>query len=241
MGFLDKRTDTEKEISQLHKKPKFTIEIGREAKEKTDADFNTNTEHEYKPEYIRAAKKFAEQQANSKNIAIRYVLLIIAIVAVIFVVMIVLSKYLSESNFEILLMYVFMPVVFGAFLLFGFALMFIPKIEAKKNRERCRYPVKAKILNIKRQYAGKTEDGRNTYTYTFTYQYFYLGREYFIVRKQGGGEILKVGDEIDMFINENDPEDYYIKDKIYEVFHFIMGLNLIFWTTIAIICTLLSY
>ena len=47
--------------------------------------------------------------------------------------------------------------------------------------------------------------------------------------------------EIDMFINENDPEDHYIKDKIYEVFHFIMGLNLIFWTTIAIICTLLSY
>lgn len=79
------------------------------------------------------------------------------------------------------------------------------------------------------------------YIYTFTYQYFYLGREYFIVRKQGGGEILKVGDEIDMFINENDPEDYYIKDKMYEVFHFIMGLNLIFWTTIAIICTLLSY
>lgn len=50
-----------------------------------------------------------------------------------------------------------------------------------------------------------------------------------------------MGDEIDMFINENDPEDYYIKDKMYEVFHFIMGLNLIFWTTIAIICTLLSY
>lgn len=35
MSFLDKRSDTEKEISQLHKKPKFTIEIGREAKKQT--------------------------------------------------------------------------------------------------------------------------------------------------------------------------------------------------------------
>lgn len=176
VGIFDKRTDTEKEISEFYNKPKFTIEIGREAK-KTDADFNTNTEHEYKPEYIRAAKKFAEQQANSKNIAIRYVLLIIAIVAVIFVVMIVLSKYLSESNFEILLMYVFMPVVFGAFLLFGFALMFIPKIEAKKNRERCRYPVKAKILNIKRQYVRATEDGRNIYIYIYFYISIFLFRQ----------------------------------------------------------------
>lgn len=174
--FLDKRSDTEKEISQLHKKPKFTIEIGREAK-KTDADFNTNTEHEYKPEYIRATKRVAEQGANSKNIAIRYALLIIAIVAAIFVVMIVLSKCLSESNFETLLMYVFMPVVFGAFLLFGFALMFIPKIEAKKNRERCRYPVKAKILNIKRQYVRATEDGRNIYIYIYFYISIFIFRQ----------------------------------------------------------------
>lgn len=242
MGIFDKRTDTEKEISEFYNKPKLIIEIGKENKqEETNKEYNTNIQYKYNKAYIRAVEKFKEAKSKTRKRDVRFISTIMIIIFSMFFGSMIIAKNSSRIDVMALLMSTLAPFMIGVFLLIGFGMMFIPKIESNKKKKRCTQPVKATVLNIEKRYNGTDSNGNKSYEYIYTYQYFYLGKEYFIVTKESKRGIPTVGEEIDILINHNDPEDYFIENKLKDIISFVFSLYWIGITTIVAVLMFASY
>lgn len=80
-------------------------------------------------------------------------------------------------------------------------------ISTNKQKQRCKYKIKATVVDMltNRGDKGKT-------LYLPVYKYSYLRKEYTVHEDIYRNSIsLKIGDNTDIFINENKPDEFYIK------------------------------
>ena len=251
MGVFDNRSDTEKEIDKFYKNSKkqsdsynnntysinqstennsannqkqssFKTEFGTVNTEKKEIDnqHDKNIEYKYQEQYSKVYKEISEKKSKETKIGI-----IVSIVMIILFAVIIFFINSFSGDFDPNIMVFFTLSVFAVI---GFSIAFIPRMKTKKNKERCKQLVKAKIIDVKKEYDGKvkTEYGsRSRYRYISTYRYFYSGEEYVVVTDTYQGLLIpKVGDEIDMLVNENDPKDYYIEQKDADLLALVFGL-----------------
>ena len=231
MSFLDKRSDTEKEISEYYEnRNKQTNNGDINAQGITGDGLNTAIQRATQEDYDRAAKRLEEQKSKG-NIVGGFVTLFG--VAVIVAILILVENEILSQN----VLWIFMC---GLFILIGLCLAIIPQIKSAKKKKHCQYPVKAKIENIKKEHI-RTEKGHKIYEYTFTYKYLYSNKEYILMTKTvPTTKLPEVGDEIDLLINGNYPEDYYISEKVGNIVMLIMGIMFIVLPLLALIPILLE-
>lgn len=119
----------------------------------------------------------------------------------------------------------FIAVLFPAVFLLIFSLVtmsttIFPAIKGALKRRRCKYQLKANIVDVRVKHGSK---GRNIYIPT--YQYFYMGNEYILTTRERNTFLPPmIGNQVDILINENKPEDYYIGSKKIEIITLLLGL-----------------
>ena len=139
---------------------------------------------------------------------------------VITLTMIIVFNTVSDRETLEILTTVIMVAMLGMFAVIGFGIAFGPMMKSRIKKRSCNHLVRATII-----YVVKEHRGDNKYRYYSTYQYYYNGIEYAITTEQYKGFLVpKVGDQLDMFINESDPEDYYIEQKEKEIIALVFGL-----------------
>ncbi len=92
-------------------------------------------------------------------------------------------------------------------------------ISTNKQKQRCKYKIKATVVDMltKRGDKGKT-------LYSPVYKYSYLGKEYTVHEDIYRNSIsLKIGDNTDIFINENKPDEFYIKHPEDTIMFIVIG------------------
>lgn len=170
---------------------------------------NINNSYDYKAEnpnrvYIDDSKKLP---------------LTTKILLIVFIAVFALS-FLSNfiNNFQVTF---FITRLFPIMFLLVFVVNSIsPVVTGTLKRRRCKVQSKATIIDvrIKRGSKGKR-------TYIPTYQYFYRGKEYVVTtRRLRGFSRPQEGDIVDVLINEDKPEDYYIGNKKIEIISLILGI-----------------
>lgn len=123
---------------------------------------------------------------------------------------------------------IIMGFVFG---LAGLAMLLYPIINKRIKMKRCKYLVKATIVDFKVSYDSEGHSSSHP-----VYQFCYNGETYTVTNSMslvfGKPEI---GTQVDIFINEDNPNDFYAEIKSYELFFVVFGLTfmLAMWASIS--------
>lgn len=102
-------------------------------------------------------------------------------------------------------------------------------------RRRCKIHIKADVkdVNIKRD---------KNRTQVYTYQYVYMGKEYVITTTERSSiQLPEKGDLADVWINENNPKDYYIGSKTIEREVFLFGIAIVVFVSLWLKITISNY
>ena len=111
-------------------------------------------------------------------------------------------------------------IIIVLFAVVGFSIAFTPIIKSSIKKSRCKYQLKATIIDV--HWKSTSNGGK---TYVPTYQYFYAGKEYIATSySYNGVSAPEIGSHIDILINENNPEDYYIEHKVANLINLVFGL-----------------
>lgn len=124
-----------------------------------------------------------------------------------------------------------MTVLFLAlFSFFGLSIAIGPFITAGVKKRRCKVPVKAIVIDMKSRRGSK---GKRVYAPV--YQYFYGGIEYIATATSYRNYALpNCGDEIDILVNELNPEDYYVDETRANIATLVVGLIFVVFPLIMI-------
>lgn len=199
MGFLDKRSDREKEISEYYENRNQQINNGDiNAQGITGDGLNTAIQRATQEDYDRATKRLVKEKSIRAKLS--YVKL--------FFIVIFIASIVIIPRLEILPPEVGFIIILVLLVLACWNIRFGSTIISKTKRKRCKYPVKAKLEDVKKESFSKVV---TVIEYVFTYKYVYSGKEYILKADKAFGKTFpKVGDEIQIFINENNPEDYCV-------------------------------
>lgn len=114
---------------------------------------------------------------------------------------------------------IFVLLILGIFGLIGLMMMLYPIINRRKKLKYCKCLVKATIIDFKRSYGP--EGGTS---YHPVYEFCYKGEIYRVTNPMA--TLLtdpNIGTQVDIFINEDNPYDFYAQVKSTELFFIYLG------------------
>lgn len=125
------------------------------------------------------------------------------------------------SNTHSMLVAQILPFLFlGIFTLVGLITAFGPIITGIIKKRRCTYQTKAIVVDM---HTRRNSKGRRSYAPV--YEYSYGGIQYVARSSTHRNYLLPdIGDEVDILINESNPEDFYVEEKKANIFSLIFGL-----------------
>lgn len=157
---------------------------------------------------------------------------IIILVLVLALTFFLVFKICADSE----LLYIIITAIpfLGVFLLVGIYLMLLPKVTKKQKLARCKRLVNAKIVDVR---ICVVNNNKKHYP---TYKLYHNNKIYIIEAKtKKGFYVPQVGDFVPMFINEEDPSDFYIESKDEDTIVFVLGLIFGFAPIILFVLSLL--
>ena len=129
----------------------------------------------------------------------------------------------KQQQLEQMAMYIF----FGVFALAGLGMLILPKINKKIKLNRCKCIVKATVVGHKKRSKVNydLDTGREEKPCVSPeYEFFYMGKIYHVISSSSRNFALPaIGSQLDMFINEEDPYDFYVEEKIDDLTSLFIG------------------
>lgn len=141
-----------------------------------------------------------------------------------------------------------MYIFFCIFTFAGFGLLTYSIVDKKRKLKRCNHLIKATVVGYKNRASINheklyAESGQKPCV-SPEYEFFYMGENYHVIESSARNFALPtIGSQIDMFINEEDPYDFYIEKKtgnlIIGFLFFAIGIGgliyIFFWINIDLI------
>lgn len=246
MGFFNKSTDTEKEINEYYKKRNNQSVNETNNYNNTYSNYNDNNygmNSNYNNNGYRVNNNYNNRPYDANNInnmnnayyqnqenpnrvyvkpprkhkAITFMFLIMFLLIA---VSIIVSN--TTNNYAvILIMARIIPYLFiSIFVFVGLSVAFGPIITGAIKKRRCKVQLKAIVIDM---HCYRSSKGKRIYAPV--YQYLYCGKEYIARASSHRNYALPaIGDEVDILINEMNPEDFYVDEKKADIFTLIFGL-----------------
>ena len=247
MGFFNKSTDTEKEINEYYKN-RNNQSINRNNNydnaynNYNDNNYGMNNNNNYNSDY-RVNNNYNNRLYNADNInnmnnayyqnqenpnrvyikpprKSKAILLMFLIIFFLIAVLNVVSS--TTNNYAVsLIMARIAPYLFlSVFVFVGLSVAFGPIITGVIKKRRCKVQLKAIVVDM---HCYRSSKGKRSYAPV--YQYLYCGKEYIARASSHRNYALPaIGDEVDILINEMNPEDFYVDEKKANIFTLIFGL-----------------
>lgn len=194
----------------------------------------------YNGTYNKNSDRFPEwfKQNEKKPKKSRALFLAILPLIMIFILLVARVIGFISPKLEDLCGKLFMILFFGSFTAIGLFSLLSKPIQNYRKKKRCKYFVKAIVVDLKRK-VSHSSNGRKT-LFLPQYEFCYRGKKYVVQESSARNFALpKIGAQIDMRINENDPYDFYVRSIPLDVFHMIFGLVFLSAGMYPIICFIL--
>lgn len=210
MGFFDNRSDTQKKIDEYYKVRNNNFPTNENQYNSVP---NCNYQNNYsvnnqEPNY----QNKVYVKPSNKSVAI-----IMLVFLIFFVSMILMSLLSSVNSFVASIM---PACCLSMFALAGLSVSFAPIITGIIKKRRCKIQLKALVVDIQ---SRRSRKGKRSYAPV--YEYSYMGTQY-VARAHSyrNYALPEIGDEVNLLINEANPEDFYVDDPKFNIFTFIFGL-----------------
>lgn len=196
----------------------------------------------YDNDYNRSSKNFEEFYKHQKKENIKNTLLFIVLVLIVLGVFIASCFLANAGNFNVSDMAqenvrkIFALIVSGVFGLVGLAILLYPIINKRKKMKRCKYLVKATIVDFKHSYDSEGHSSLHP-----VYKFCYKGDIYTVTNDMS--LILakpEIGSQVDILINEDNPYDFYEEIKSFELFSICFGFLFVWGMFTCVISILLG-
>lgn len=214
MGIFNKRTDTQKEINDFYKNYNNQENNMRSnpnsyynsANNINPITINNNYNNTfYNPTQNEVERIFVKPRKVKPADILWVALIPITLIILLFAIIHALTTFK-------IIVYDVMILPIGLILVFGNSFTITKLINERLTKHRCTYRLRGLVTDVREETSNDTSSNTSSTTYyKISFIYFFNGKQYIVKNKTIFFNAFKIGDEFDIFINQNDPEDYFIE------------------------------
>lgn len=189
--------------------------------------YSTNSAYNNYPnkndENLNDLEEFFKKYKKQRTISTILFFIFFIIIAVFFAIGITTDDPKLKDQATQIFGYVFL----GVCILSGVGLLLYPSTRRYIKKKRCKHLLKATVIGLKeeRVYTEKYDGGHQAKSAFPQYEFYYMGKTYRVMEKSSRNFALpKIGSQVDMLINEENPYDFYVDEKSEDILFIVVGL-----------------